>query len=308
VRTGVPLGAVAGGVMPARSAGRDDEIPLPMVVKAWADRPVDNVVAHPRLMRELFDEALTVITGRKTPAEAWHQLLGTDARVAIKFNISGAYTLQTTPAVARLLVGSLTDAGWSPEKIVLIEASSHLVDELHTRPVPRGWSSTVSDFGSGSDQLAAVLDEVDALVNVPFLKTHNIAGMTGCLKNLSHGLVRHPARYHADGCLPYITDIVALPAIRDKLKLNVMNAIRAVYDGGPDASAGAIFNARALLVSTDPVATDYVGVEMLDQERASKKLLPVGGKERLMPLWRAAGARGLGVASRDRIRRRQVKI
>ena len=40
------------------------------------------------------------------------------------------------------------------------------------------------------------------------------------------------------------------------------------------------------------------------------RITEIGEKthDKAMPLWRAAGARGLGIASRDRIRRRQVKI
>ena len=61
--------------------------------------------------------------------------------------------------------------------------------------------------GGPRDRLAGVLDQVTAIVNVPFLKTHNLAGMTCCLKNLSHALVKHPAQFHTGGCKE-VADIV----------------------------------------------------------------------------------------------------
>ena len=73
------------------------------------------------------------------------------------------------------------------------------------------------------------------MINVPFIKTHNIAGMTCGLKNLSHALVKHPAHYHANGCSPFIGDIVAADPIRKKLKLTIVDAFRVVFQGGPAA-------------------------------------------------------------------------
>lgn len=301
LRAGLPL--LAGSVVAAAEID-----PRPVVVKATSDRSVDSLIGHPSLLRELIGDALVRLTGTDTAADAWNHLLAPDEVIGIKFNQSGAYPFQTTAPMARALTESLTMAGFKPEQIVLIEVPSKLARSLKTRPPEIGWSDTTTDFGSGQDQLARVLDQVTALINVPFLKTHNIAGMTGCMKNLSHALVRHPARYHANGCLPFITDIVAIPAIRNKIKLNLMNALRAVWEAGPDVQTRYIFEPGTLLLSTDPVATDSVGTDLIDRQRAEQKKPPIGGKEGLLALWRAAESRKLGVADRDRIRRRQVRL
>ncbi len=307
-RAAAPLAAASmATAASSRQFGDDDEV-RSIVVRAWSSKRVDGLVDHPSLLRELFEEALAIATGTAAGAEAWHTLLEPDDVIGIKFNRSGGHEFHTTRGVARMLVESLADAGWAPERIVFIETTSQLADLLRTRRAEVGWSETITDFGSGKDQFAAVLDKVTALINVPFLKTHNIAGMTGCLKNLSHGLVRHPARYHANGCLPYIADIVSADAIRRKLKLNVMNLLRAVWEGGPAVRAPYVFDGGALLVSTDPVATDMMGLEILDRERAEHKEPPLGGADGLLPLWQAAGRRGLGVSVPDGFLRRQVHL
>jgi hypothetical protein len=111
--------------------------------------------------------------------------------------------LNITAPFAAVLVEMLTAAGWSPDRIVLLEVLDPLADTPKTRQPDMRWQEEVVQFGkSGSDSFLAALAECTAVINVPFLKTHQLATMTSCLKNLSHGLVRHPARFHANGCDP----------------------------------------------------------------------------------------------------------
>jgi uncharacterized protein (DUF362 family) len=159
-----------------------------------------------------------------------------------------------------------------------------------------GYAPRETDFGSGSDRFAAVLDQVTALISVPFLKTHNIATMTCCLKNLSHGLIKHPGRYHSGGCSPFIADIVAAPAIRAKLKLCVVDALRVVHDGGPSVVIGGVKDSGLLLVSKDPVATDTVGFSILSDLRFKNGLSALRFPTSERNYLRLAAERGLGAA------------
>jgi hypothetical protein len=284
------------------STGSIEESAKSIVVHIQALEAISGQKVHPTLSAEMVEEALKHITGQKTPADAWHAILKPDDRIGLKFNHVGEELFETTVPFATQLVGSLTSAGFSPKQIMLIEAPAELSSKLKTRPEILGWAGPEVSFGSGKEQLAAALGEVTAIINVPFLKTHNLAGMTGCLKNLSHAFIRHPARYHANGCAPFVGDIVALPHIRSKLRLHVFNALKACYDGGPQPTLGGTWIHGGVIVSTDPVAADSVGLDIINERRARAKLRPIGDAAGRVPHIHAAAERGLGTDDQDYIR------
>jgi hypothetical protein len=262
---------------------------------------IDGARVHDTLLSEMFDDGLRIITGERVAADAWHKLLKADDIIGIKFNHVGSDELNTTTPFATQLVAALQKAGFPPERILLIEAPPRLTRRLKTRPAVIGFSGGPVSFGSGEEELAAVLQEVTAIINVPFLKTHNIAGMTGCLKNLSHALIRQPGKYHANACAPFVGDIVALPAIRKKLRLHLVNALRIVYRGGPAVELDSAFTHAGLLMSTDPVAADAVGIDVLNDQREKLKLPAIGDQDGYIPHVHAAAQRGLGTDDQDYI-------
>ncbi len=289
---------------PTSAAG----LPRSRLVEARSDRVIIDRAIQKRLLGELLEDALMALTEQKTPPDAWRHLLGDPPMLGLKFNRSGATAIATTEPLALALVESLAKAGLDPARIVLIEAPAGLLRRTNTQPAVFGWTTRTVNFGSGKDQLAAVLDQVTDLINIPFLKTHNIAGMTGCLKNLSHALIKHPARYHANGCSPFVGDIVALPDIRDKLRLHLVDALRIVFEGGPAARHDCIATKGTLLLSTDGVAADVVGLQLIDQERASRKLAVIGDTNGAVPHLQAAADRHLGTLAPDRIERHRVTL
>lgn len=268
------------------------------VVKVAAREVIHDATMHRPLLREMIHRVVTTLARTRVERDAWHALLGSVEVVGLKFNRSAQSKLGTTGAMAETLIQSLVEAGLTPKQIVCIEGPPGIAKRNGTALPRPGFSQTETEFASGSDQLARVLDQVDAIINVPFLKTHNIAGLTCSLKNLSHALVKHPARFHANRCSPYISDIVGLPAIRDKLRLHLVDAIRVVYDGGPEASSGAILNLGVILASTDPVSVDAIGLEILNDARARAGLTPVAHGAEQVPYLRAAHESGLGIGAR----------
>lgn len=278
-----------------------------VVVHIRRPEVVDRQTIHAPLLREMIEDSIRVLTETRRPADAWNRLLNSDDIIGIKFNQVGAKELDSTDVVAAQLVASLGDAGFSPQRIMLIEVPTDLAAKLGTRPEIRGWSGNEVSFGTGSEQLAAVLQEVTAIINVPFLKTHNIAGATGCLKNLSHALIRRPGRYHDQSCAPYVGNIVALPQIRSKLKLNIVNAIRALFNGGPHVRPEGMWNHAGLIVSRDPVAADAAGLDIINEERGLRGLSQIGNNAGQIPHVHAAANLGLGTDDQDYIDLRDLK-
>jgi uncharacterized protein (DUF362 family) len=279
-------------------------VPRARVARRRIPEALEGSAIIDRVVHEAIRDALVRLTDTAGIGEAWGVLLRTDDVVGIKFNRSGQSGLATTPVVAAAVLESLIETGWPPTRIVCIEAPPEIERRYGTVPALEGYDTPVVDFGSGTDRFARVLNQVTALIDVPFLKTHNIMGMTCCLKNLSHGLTMHPGRYHAAGGAPSIPDIVGVPLISAKLRLCLVDGLRVVMDGGPDPSRGLVQSVGLLLAGTDPVATDTLGLYEIDLLRSEAGLNPIrslnvsaGG----LPFLAAAHRKGLGVALPQRV-------
>jgi Domain of unknown function (DUF362) len=131
-----------------------------------------------------------------------------------------------------------------------------------------------------------VTRRVNKIVLLPVLKDHGSAGVTGALKNMSHGLVNNVNRSHStpdtNVCNQFIPQVVSHPIIRAKCVLHIMDGIKGVFQGGPAASKPEwTWENNALLFATDPVAMDHVAWRYVDAKRKEKGLPPVGAVGRL---------------------------
>jgi Domain of unknown function (DUF362) len=136
-----------------------------------------------------------------------------------------------------------------------------------------------------------VTKTLNKIVAIPVLKDHASAGVTGALKNMSHGTVNNVARSHSNSftnvCNQFIPQVVNHPVIRRKCVLQIMDGIKGVYQGGPGASRPEwTWENNALFFATDPVALDHVAWRSVDAQRKERSLPPVGacGKLGLDPL------------------------
>ncbi len=246
------------------------------------------------ILHDFIEEGLCAVTGAPNGTEAWNKLLKPSDVVLIKCNQSAREPLGTTPPVIDEMLRSMVTAGFSLDQIMVLEAGDLSLLRKTRKPDLR-WQGKLVQFGSaGEDSFLAALDEATAIINVPFIKTHSMATMSGCLKNLSHGLIRHPARFHANGCDPAIGQIVASEPIRSKLRLNVVNGIRLVFDKGPDAQRSTIHDAGTMLFSTDPVAADSVAFGLLNSVRSERGLKALISDARLPKQLVTAHGLGLG--------------
>lgn len=276
-----PVRIFGQAVQPNKPAKVATKAEVPTEVRPRVVQVVDKQILPVRivqrpLLKDYLAEGLRLFTGERTVADAWHQILKPDDVVLLKFNRSGARTIGTTPAMAAVLVDSLVQSGWSPEQLIMLEEGEGLRRVYKTRAPDYRWQGETVDFGvSGQDSFIAALDQATAIINIPFLKTHHMATLTCCLKNLSHGLIRHPSRFHSNGCDPSIGEIVASAPVKNKLKLNIVNGLRVVFDRGPEASEREMTSAGTLLFAKDPVACDAVGYAILNEIRSLHQLGPL---------------------------------
>jgi hypothetical protein len=182
--------------------------------------------------------------------------------------------------------------GYDPDEFMVMELVGHGED-------PKDDRTKRSHLGM------LVTRRVNKIVLLPVLKDHGSAGVTGALKNMSHGLVNNVNRSHStpdtNVCNQFIPQVVAHPIIRKKCVLHIMDGIKGVYQGGPGASRPEwTWENNALLFATDPVAMDHILWRYIDAKRKEKGLPPVGasGKLGLDPL----GTEGFDIRQPQHIR------
>lgn len=130
------------------------------------------------------------------------------------------------------------------------------------------------------------------LINVPKLKTHAQATMTGAVKNLAFGCIpgAGKAHLHSLGNTPekfgkIIVDVYS--AIRQFVNLNIMDAIVCMDGNGP--TMGRVRTVGKILASKDALALDMISFKM------------VGIQPESVPHIREAIGRGIGPSSLDEV-------
>jgi uncharacterized protein (DUF362 family) len=144
-----------------------------------------------------------------------------------------------------------------------------------------------------------VTRDVDKIINIPILK--NAGGsITNAMKNLAFGSVSNTGRLHEKLWNETCAEVCAFSPLRDKVVLNICDGLRGCFNGGPGANPQFICNYNRLLVSTDPVAMDRTGYDIIAAKRIEEGLQKNYTPESLTFLSMAT-ALGLGVSDKDKI-------
>jgi uncharacterized protein (DUF362 family) len=144
-----------------------------------------------------------------------------------------------------------------------------------------------------------VTREIDKIINIPILK--NAGGsITNAMKNLAFGSVSNTGRLHAQLWNETCAQVCAFPPIRDKVVLNVCDGLRGCFNGGPGANPQFICNYNSLLVSSDPVAMDRIGYDIIAEKRIAEGIQKISSPESLIFL-QMAEKLGLGIGNKEKI-------
>ncbi|MBD3181158.1 DUF362 domain-containing protein, partial [Candidatus Poribacteria bacterium] len=167
-----------------------------------------------------------------------------------------------------------------------------------------GYSKDLTISGSVGSRLSNIISrQCTATVNVPVLKDHNIAGLSLSLKNY-FGAIENPNKFHGNNCSPYVADLYLSPHIKDKNKLIISDAITILYEGGPtNCRERYMWNYNGLIIGTDPVAVDQIGLMLLEEKRTAEglpTLAELGRDVKYIPI-AADPEHSLGVNDPERI-------
>lgn len=247
----------------------------------------------PERMLGLLDRAMQTLFDRDHPAEAWKLVARPGDAVGLKVNTLGGRGISTNRELVDAVCERLQEAGIRPSDIVVWDRETREMERGGFRAVVGGdrvqcfgtdqvdYEDDLSTWGSVGSRLSRILTRrTNVLISLPVLKDHDGAGVTLGLKNM-YGVIHNPNKYHPDGCNPYIADVNMLPEIRARLRLTICDCTTAMYDGGPGYKPESSWQMNGLIVSTDPVALDCTGWQIIERKRAEKKLktLAADGRE-----------------------------
>jgi uncharacterized protein (DUF362 family) len=227
----------------------------------------------------LLDRAIASYTGIHDPVTAWKRIVPVGKVIGLKVNGLGGKGICTHPVLTQAICERLQQAGVKPGQIVIFEQRTNFLQACgftHTDNPANirmlsseiyGYEALPSSFGSANIRLAKALTLCDMVIGLPILKDHSGAGVTFAMKNM-YGVVDRPQDLHATNCNPAVADLNCIPAIRDKVRFTIGDAMTSVYDGGPGFHPERLWQPNALIVGEDRVAIDHTAWQMLERKRA----------------------------------------
>jgi len=245
---------------------------------------------------------------------AWQQIVKPGEVVGLKVNCLSGYG-STHIVLVDTIVERLKEAGIRKNDIIIWDRLSKDLEDggfkiqdqkNNVRYIGNellGFYDDLQVYGSVASLVCnTVVRECDCIINLPLLKDHSIAGLTMSLKNM-FGAIHNPNKYHLNIGDPYIADVNMLPSIRKKVRLHICDAIEAQYEGGPSYMPHWRWSMNSLLISTDPVALDYYGWQIIDTKRIEMglKSLKEVGREPKYIATAADASHHLGTNNPDRI-------
>ncbi len=264
----------------------------------------------PEAARRAVSGALVAATGAGDARAAVRWLFRPGDVVGIKLNCLAGRGMSPRPEVVLALAGLLAEAGLEPGNIVLFERSSRELRRAGFRNcspfrcvgIDNDYDPKIATSGEiGSLYARLVTSECTALVSFGVLKDHDLAGVSGGMKNW-YGVIHNPNKYHDNNCDPFVADVVRHPHIRDKLRLTVLDAGTAQYDGGPAHRPSATWPLGLVAASADPVAVDAWAWRVIDVQR-TRSGLPTLEADGRPPRWLGTAARyGLGEGDPEKVR------
>jgi uncharacterized protein (DUF362 family) len=231
-------------------------------------------------VQALLDRAIASYTGHDKPIDAWKRIVPVGKVIGLKVNGLGGKGISTHAALVMAVCERLQQAGVKPGEIIVWDRNARDLEAcgltISTDPSRiRVYGSDVAGFeeqqeswGAAKVRFSKILTRDCAMViGLPILKDHSGAGVTFAMKNM-FGVVNNPGDLHPGGCNPGVADLNCIPAVREKVRFTIGDAMSSVYDGGPGFHPERLWQPNALIVGEDRVAVDHTAWQLLERKRA----------------------------------------
>ncbi len=269
----------------------------------------------------MVEKAVTTLAGEPDLKKAWELFIRNDDRVGIKINALGNRFASTMKEVVDPIVEGVRSAGVPDENIVIYDQYGANMRgaryELQDKPGKlriinhdvMGYEKDLTlSGGGGKGRLVKTLGWTTAVINVPVIKDHDLAGVTCAIKNMVCGNVERPPLMHhrIHTALPHF---YALEAIRGRVRLTICDGSFCLYEGGPQCHNPTSVAAHdCVYATTDPVAMDAVALDVIDSLRTKNKLRSLEQSGRPATFLSVAEQLGLGIAGRSKIHLETIEL
>jgi uncharacterized protein (DUF362 family) len=273
--------------------------------------------------KEMLRSAMQEMTGKSDLAEAVKLFVHPDDKVCVKVNGIALQNMATNKELVLPFVQAMIDSGVPATSITLLEQYPGFMNgtRIYAKSVPAGvgvvWHTNKDATMDWRDipgtqrhtKFVRVLTESTALINFALIKDHSICGYTGALKNMTHGCSVNPQDFHDHHASPQIAILSAQDVLRSRLRLCVIDGFKVMAHGGPlYKHPEYVTPHEAIYVSTDPVAVDAVGWDIVEKARAKFGLKSLTDEGRPPAYIHAAADLGVGIADRSKITVREVTL
>ena len=273
----------------------------------------------PESLQQMVARSITALTGMDDARAAWSALFAPDERIAIKVNAFRNSVIWTHVPLVTAVTDALQDAGVPAENILIFDYLTSELEEAgfavnHDGPGVRCYGTDTNYTGGfqivGTQiELSDCLLGCHALINMPVLKSHMLAGLTFALKN-HYGTLRTPQNYHNGTRINHgMGELNALAPIKERTRLVIGDALTACLRYGsawpywkPD------YTGDAITMSFDPVATDAVALDMLTTLMRENDVNPDFALRTAAPWLEHATELGLGTHRLDEIQLQELVL
>ena len=268
---------------------------------------MDAFRPRPEKIRAMVGRAITNLTGKATVSEGWLSLVSTQDVVGLKIVSAPGANSGTRPAVIIAVVEQLIAAGLPPNNVIVwdkqledlkaagfsefakmygfrlagsAQAGWDQGEDEKTKPYDKALIGNLvwgdREFGKKGEGIGRksflsnlVTREMTRIINITPLLNHNEAGVSGNLYSLAMGSVDNTTRFESDPerLATAVPDIYSLPALADRVVLNIVDALICQYEGGERGLLHYSTVLNQLRFSRDPVALDVLSLQDLERQR-----------------------------------------
>lgn len=283
----------------------------------------NQLYPKPDAAKEMLTKALTELTGKPDLVTAVQQFVHKDDIVLVKVNGIAKQNMGTNKELVLPFLEAMIEGGVPAKNITVMEQYGDFLagTRINAANVPAGVKvvthgngNATMDYrlipGTGtSTKFTKYLTEATAAISFSLIKDHSICGYTGQLKNMTHGCCINPHDFHVHHASPQIAQLYAQDVIKSRMRLHIGDGFKVMADGGPLWKRPEMVKPHeAVYASTDPVAMDTIGWEVVEKLRAELKLKTLTEAGREPAYIKAAGDLGLGVHDRAKITLKEVTI
>jgi len=265
------------------------------VVVVWDTNAVVGSTIDTAVVRIMMNAGIKALTDSTTVGQAWKGIFpGLTASQNISLKANCLYPLSSHPQVARAISLGLNQmtlgaATFRPWRLIVFERTDAELsgagytvrtDTLGMRCLGTGhagWGYTTRRWpilDSLVNFSRVLVDSSSFLIDLCVLKDHGMAGRQYTLNMSNHyGTVSNANCLHPDARrrTPELVRVMR-DSLGNKEKIYIIDALFAIYNGGPSGSPQVI--TRSLVLSKDPVACDSMGVEMINNLRVARGYAP----------------------------------